>query len=138
MSAAGLPEWGTRVLLTIVLFLAYELGYWLHHYLCHRVPLFWEFHKVHHTANVLTPITAFRVHPVDTWLFVNVLALTVGAAGGIASYALGVVVHQYALTDTNLILGTSRSRGLAWLNPVVGLGSSLVTQPALRRVSVAF
>jgi len=37
------------------------------------VPFLWEFHKVHHSANVLTPITAFRVHPVDTWLFANMI-----------------------------------------------------------------
>jgi creatinine amidohydrolase/Fe(II)-dependent formamide hydrolase-like protein len=29
------------------------------------VPILWPFHKAHHTAEVLTPVTAFRVHPVD-------------------------------------------------------------------------
>ena len=103
-AATALPELATRALLTAVLFLAYELGYWLHHYLCHRVPFLWEFHKVHHTANVLTPITVFRVHPVDTWLFVNMLAVAVGAANGAANYALGITAIPYTLTDTNLIL----------------------------------
>lgn len=103
-AATALPEFATRVLLTVVLFLAYEFCYWLHHYLCHRVPFLWEFHKVHHTANVLTPITVFRVHPVDTWLFANMMAIVVGAANGVANYALGVTAYQYALTDTNLIL----------------------------------
>ncbi len=103
-AATALPEFAVRALLTVVLFLAYEFGYWLHHYLCHRVPFLWEFHKVHHTANVLTPITVFRVHPVDTWLFVNMLAIAVGTANGVANYALGVTAHQYGLTETNLIL----------------------------------
>ena len=101
---SGLPEIATRGLVTLSLFLAYELGYWVHHYLCHRVPFLWEFHKVHHTANVLTPLTVFRVHPVDTWLFVNVLALFVGVASGASNYALGTAVPPYAVTDTNLIL----------------------------------
>ena len=103
-AAAALPEFAMRALLTAVLFLAYEFGYWLQHYLCHRVPFLWEFHKVHHTANVLTPLTVFRVHPVDMWLFANVMAIVVGTANGVANYALGVTVYQYALTDTNLIL----------------------------------
>jgi len=90
-AATALPELATRTLLTVVLFFAYEFGYWLHHYLCHRVSFLWEFHKVHHTANVLTPITVFRVHPVDTWLFVNMLALTGGGANGVANYALGKI-----------------------------------------------
>ena len=47
-----------------MLFLAYELGYWFNHWLSHKVPVLWEFHKVHHTAEVLTPLTNFRVHPI--------------------------------------------------------------------------
>ena len=103
-AATALPEFATRAILTVVLFLAYELCYWLHHYLCHRVPFLWEFHKVHHSANVLTPITVFRVHPVDTWLFANMMAVAVGTANGVANYAVGATVYQYVLTDTNLIL----------------------------------
>jgi sterol desaturase/sphingolipid hydroxylase (fatty acid hydroxylase superfamily) len=103
-SPTALPELATRTLLTIGLFIAYEFGYWLHHYLCHRVPFLWEFHKVHHTANVLTPLTVFRVHPVDTWLFANMLAIAVGSANGIMNYALGVTAAPYMVTDTNLIL----------------------------------
>jgi sterol desaturase/sphingolipid hydroxylase (fatty acid hydroxylase superfamily) len=102
--ATTLPEFSTRAALTVVLFLAYEICYWLHHYLCHRVPFLWEFHKVHHSANVLTPITVFRVHPVDTWLFANMMSVVVGAANGVANYAVGITVYQYMLTDTNLIL----------------------------------
>jgi sterol desaturase/sphingolipid hydroxylase (fatty acid hydroxylase superfamily) len=103
-AATALPEFATRAMLTVVLFLAYEICYWLYHYLCHRVPFLWEFHKVHHSANVLTPITAFRVHPVDTWLFANMMSVVVGAANGVANYAVGTTVYHYVLTDTNLIL----------------------------------
>ena len=38
--------------------------YWVHR-LMHRIPALWEFHKVHHSAVVLTPITFYRSHPVD-------------------------------------------------------------------------
>ena len=55
--------------MTVTLFLAYELGYWLNHYVPHRVPFLWEFHKVHHSATVLTPLTNFRVHPVYMCIF---------------------------------------------------------------------
>jgi len=104
VTPSALPEFAARTLITLALFLAYELGYWLHHYLCHRVPFMWEFHKVHHTANVLTPLTVFRVHPVDTWLFVNILALVIGTTSGVANYAFGVTTYQYALSSTNIIL----------------------------------
>ncbi len=104
VTPTALPEFGARAVITLALFLAYELGYWIHHYLCHRVPLLWEFHKVHHTANVLTPLTVFRVHPVDTWLFVNILAVVIGVTSGIVNYVLGVTAYQYALSSTNVIL----------------------------------
>ena len=42
--------------------------YWLHRFL-HTIPFLWEFHKVHHGAKVLTPITFYRVHVVEHFLF---------------------------------------------------------------------
>src|SRR4051812_16576711 len=71
--ATWLPEIATTCLLTLALFLAYELGYWVDHYLSHTVPLLWEFHKVHHTADVLSPLTNYRMHPVDTIVFYNIV-----------------------------------------------------------------
>jgi sterol desaturase/sphingolipid hydroxylase (fatty acid hydroxylase superfamily) len=87
-----------------MLFLAYELGYWLNHYLSHRVPFLWEFHRVHHTATVLTPLTNFRVHPVYTFIFFNILAISTAIANGIGNYMFGETAYQYALSDTNIIL----------------------------------
>ncbi len=104
VAPSGLPVFISRSIVTLVLFLAYELGYWLNHYLSHRIPVLWEFHKVHHTATVLTPLTNFRVHPVYMWIFGNILALATGTANGVANYLLGETAYQYALTDTNIIL----------------------------------
>jgi sterol desaturase/sphingolipid hydroxylase (fatty acid hydroxylase superfamily) len=103
-SPAALPPLVKNIVVTVLLFLAYELGYWFNHWLSHRVPLLWEFHKVHHSAEVLTPLTNFRVHPVYTWIFANILALAAATANGLANYAFGDTAHQYALSDTNLIL----------------------------------
>lgn len=41
--------------------------YWLHR-LSHAVPAMWAFHKVHHSAKVMTPLAVYRLHPVDFWL----------------------------------------------------------------------
>jgi sterol desaturase/sphingolipid hydroxylase (fatty acid hydroxylase superfamily) len=94
----------TRSIVTLMLFLAYEWGYWFNHWLSHKVPLLWEFHKVHHTAEVLTPLTNFRVHPVYTWIFANILALSAATANGLGNYMFGTTAYQYALADTNIIL----------------------------------
>ena len=88
----------------VMLFLAYELGYWLNHYLSHRIPFLWEFHKVHHSATVLTPLTNFRVHPVYMCIFLNILALFIGTANGFGDYIFGQTTHQYVLSENNIIL----------------------------------
>lgn len=64
VTPSTLPSYVSRSIITVMLFLSYELGYWFNHWLSHKVPVLWEFHKVHHSAEVLTPLTNFRVHPV--------------------------------------------------------------------------
>jgi sterol desaturase/sphingolipid hydroxylase (fatty acid hydroxylase superfamily) len=104
LAPSTLPPYVTRAVITLMLFLAYELGYWFNHWLSHKVPVLWEFHKAHHTAEVLTPLTNFRVHPVDTWIFANTLAVTSAVANGLCHYMFGETAYQYALSDTNIIL----------------------------------
>jgi sterol desaturase/sphingolipid hydroxylase (fatty acid hydroxylase superfamily) len=43
----------------------FDLGYWIAHRTMHEIPLLWEFHKTHHAAEVLTPLTAARAHPIE-------------------------------------------------------------------------
>jgi len=102
--AVTAPEFVSRATVTMVLFLAYEFGYWIDHYLKHRIPVLWELHKVHHTAEVLTPLTSFRMHPLDTWMFGNILAVTAAIANGFVNYLFGDTTYQYALSGTNILL----------------------------------
>lgn len=101
---ARLDGWAAAGLMTLVLFVAYELGYWIDHYLSHNVPFLWEFHKVHHTAEVLTPLTNFRVHPIDTIKFNNILALTMGVAGGLAHFLIGRSTSPLTIAGSNVIV----------------------------------
>ena len=103
-SPSTLPTYVSRTVITLMLFLAYELGYWFNHWLSHKVPFLWEFHKVHHTAEVLTPLTNFRVHPVYGWIFANILAVSAAVANGFGHYMFGDTTYQFALADTNIIL----------------------------------
>lgn len=57
----GLP----RLIFTLLFFVLYDLGRFISHSMLHDVPVLWEFHKVHHSAEALIPLTASRVHPVD-------------------------------------------------------------------------
>ena len=102
--ATALPGPAVTAVATVALFLAYEVAYWLDHYTSHKIPFFWAFHKAHHTAEVLTPLTAYRVHPVDSLKFGNVSALVIGATLGLLSWAFGGPVHEYAINGTNAVL----------------------------------
>lgn len=63
---------------TVTLLLVDDLArYWVHRML-HRVPLLWAFHKVHHTATSLNPLTVFRTHPLEGVVFSVRAALVQG------------------------------------------------------------
>jgi sterol desaturase/sphingolipid hydroxylase (fatty acid hydroxylase superfamily) len=50
---------------TVSMLLAYDLSYYLYHRMQHRIPILWELHKVHHSAQVMIGVTRERVHPID-------------------------------------------------------------------------
>ncbi len=57
-----------------------------HHRLMHRIPWLWRLHRVHHSATVLTPITLFRVHPLESALAVLRNSLSLGVMTGLFIY----------------------------------------------------
>ena len=60
------PQHAASLLLfTFTMLIVYDFANYSFHVLQHRVPLLWEFHKVHHSAEVLVGVTKDRVHPVD-------------------------------------------------------------------------
>jgi sterol desaturase/sphingolipid hydroxylase (fatty acid hydroxylase superfamily) len=77
------------VLYTLTLFIVSDFTrYWLHR-LLHNVPILWRFHKVHHSARVLNPLTFYRVHPVENLLFGFRYALSAGVVTGVFVFAFG-------------------------------------------------
>jgi sterol desaturase/sphingolipid hydroxylase (fatty acid hydroxylase superfamily) len=69
-----------------------DFGFFLSHYLMHRIPVLWHFHQVHHSAVVLTPVTVYRVHPLE------------GMVNGIVSAAVGALAAACytSLSDQHL------------------------------------
>lgn len=69
---------------TILWVVVIDFAVFLAHYLQHRWPVLWQFHQVHHSAEVLTPMTFFRMHPVD--LITNTLMTAALGSFAVASY----------------------------------------------------
>ncbi len=61
----GPTPWWVLVLFTASMLVAYDISYYLYHVAQHKIPLLWELHKVHHSAEVLVGITKDRIHPLD-------------------------------------------------------------------------
>lgn len=76
------------IIFTLTLFVVDDFSRFFIHYLYHKVPFLWRFHSIHHSANVLTPVTLYRVHFVE-YLFNTMRSILVaGLLGGFSFIAL--------------------------------------------------
>jgi sterol desaturase/sphingolipid hydroxylase (fatty acid hydroxylase superfamily) len=83
-------KWIIMTSFTLLLFILDDLSRFILHYCLHKIPFLWEIHKVHHSAKVLTPITIYRSHPIENYLFASRLAIAQGLSMGIALYLFGM------------------------------------------------
>jgi sterol desaturase/sphingolipid hydroxylase (fatty acid hydroxylase superfamily) len=74
---------------TLLNLLALDASLFLTHLAHHRISFLWEFHKVHHSAEVLTPFTVFRGHPVEFILNGLVFAILGGITSGSLVFVFG-------------------------------------------------
>lgn len=98
------PRWAILLCQASVIFLVGDFGnYWNHRWM-HRVPIYWAFHRVHHSAETLNYFTGDREHPLEVFPS----AILQGLWNG-----LGTATVLW-LTGTNLLTST--------LPILVGLG----------------
>ena len=81
---ADAPGWAVAAGFTLALFLLDDATRYLLHRWLHAWPVLWCFHRVHHTAETLTPFTVYRTHPVEGVLFA--LRATLVQAAGVAGF----------------------------------------------------
>ena len=84
--------------------LVVDLAYWYAHWIMHRMPAMWEFHKLHHSAQVMTPLTEWRQHPVELLLFPAVIALFMGAFYGAMTYLFGAAAQPLTWFNLNALM----------------------------------
>jgi len=85
------------LLYTAVLFLSWDASRFALHWLLHRVPALWAFHQVHHSAEVLTPLSFHRLHPVESWLYRLRGALVTGVVAGVFFWLFRGQEHQLTM-----------------------------------------
>lgn len=89
---------------TLILFLFDDFTRFLLHWMMHKVPLLWHFHKVHHSAQVLTPMTVYRSHPVESFLYATRMAIAQGFAVGISYYFFGTALSMFDILGANALV----------------------------------
>ena len=79
---AAPPPWLLAGVYGLVAFVAWDLSRYLLHRLLHQSALLWQVHQVHHSAEVLTPLSFHRSHPVEVVLYELRGIVVTGALGG--------------------------------------------------------
>lgn len=94
----------TIIVFTLLVALAWDLGVFIAHYMQHKIAFLWEFHKTHHSAVVLTPMTVYRVHPVDNVLTIGFSGVLVGAVNGVYQYLSAGSGLMYNVMGVNAVI----------------------------------
>jgi len=73
-------------LYTATFFLAEDFSRFALHFALHKIPWLWRFHRVHHSASTLTPLTVHRVHPIEMALYYIRGLVVFGIVSGLFLY----------------------------------------------------
>lgn len=79
-----LPAWVVAALYSVAVFVVGDWSRFVVHRAAHRYACLWALHKVHHSAEVLTPVSFHRLHPVESFILHLRGVVVTGTLGGLA------------------------------------------------------
>ena len=94
--------WLLPYFFTLTYFIFDDFTKYITHTLMHKIPILWEFHKTHHTARTLTPLTIFRTHPIEGLIFILRSAITQGVVIAIFYYVYGNNITLVTILGANI------------------------------------
>lgn len=134
-------SWGpvSVVLFALAISMAADFGYFLFHWLAHVFPPLWAIHKLHHSAEVLTPLTAARVHTLEHTIMGPFIALTTGVLIGPLLYLYGAEASVPTIFGLDIagamffLLGHNLHHSHVWVyfGPIVG---RIIVSPAQHQI----
>ena len=85
------------LLFAMVSLLCYDFVFFITHYSMHKIPALWAIHKVHHSAEVLTPLTRSREHFLAGPIWAGGSAFSFALVAGIFAYLFNGGITQAAI-----------------------------------------
>ena len=119
-------------------FLAQDFAEFFNHWLAHKVRPYWEIHSVHHSAEVLTPVTTKRHHPIFGVISGAIKVFILGVTQGILVWLLFKSVDFYLLFSLNYLtlafnlLGGSFRHSHIWIS--FGWFNKIIISPAMHQI----
>lgn len=116
------PLWASYLLYTVVVFISIDFAVYTSHWMQHKIPLLWAFHQTHHSAQVLQPLTVYRVHPVDNFLSYGVAGLFIGTSTGFLQYISVTPLSAFNIIGTDVftilfyVVGYNLRHTHIWVN----------------------
>ncbi len=119
---------GWQLAMTVAILVVGDLAFFVSHRLQHRIGWLWEFHKVHHSAEVMNPLTVFRRHPIDVAIERGLSGVMLGGAFGVFAYLSGDQLEALSILGVNaamflfLAAGFNLQHSHVWVGwgPVLG------------------
>ncbi len=92
------------IIYSILWIIFYDFGQYIAHYWEHKFPILWEFHKIHHSAEVLNPATAYRFHPCDMAFTSVVITACTSIITGLFSWLYGQELTFISILNMHCII----------------------------------
>lgn len=125
--------------LALIVIVAFDFAtYWVHRFF-HNNPLLWPLHAVHHSAEVLTPLTTYRAHPlsliigavIHTAILGAILGLVIGVIDPSTTHAEIIAINAFWAGMLLLINNFHHSHIWVSYGPII---ERLVISPAQHQV----
>lgn len=107
---------------SVVSFVAIDFSRFFQHYLFHKIPFLWSFHKIHHSAEVMTPVTLYRTHPFESLVSAFRQIMVLGLLSGVFLFYTQSLISAYVIFGVNAIdfvfnfLGSNLRHSHVWLS----------------------
>lgn len=135
----GAATWTVSLIATVIIVMTSDFcKYWAHRW-HHELRALWPFHAVHHSADVMTPLTVMRSHPVETMIRNLLISAILGAVQGVMLFAVVGRIDIVTLGGANALyflfnaLGANLRHSHIWLSygPVL---SRIFISPAQHQI----